>query len=316
MERGAKVALIERHLLGGASLWTGSVPSKAIIRTARLYAEMRTAEKFGAAVPGGIQENFAATMARMRRLRIRISEYHSAERLRISGVDLYFCAARFAGRSAVSLAEAERALRQGADRHRRAAAAHPHPGTGGGRLSHQRRRVRSDAMPAAPARHRRRPVGMRAGTGVLSARSPRRHRPERPEIPAQGRARCRPDTFGSAGARRCRDSSRTPPWLRCARRAPEKSSSISHLPTTGARSRSTTYWPAWAAPRISKDWSWSGPESLAQAHRVSGSMTSCGPPIGGSMPPGTSVSPINSPIRRKPPRGSPCPTPSTAAASE
>jgi pyruvate/2-oxoglutarate dehydrogenase complex dihydrolipoamide dehydrogenase (E3) component len=106
VERGAKVALIERHLLGGASLWTGSVPSKAIIRTARLYADMRTAEKFGAAVPGGIQENFSATMARMRRLRTRISEYHSAERLRISGVDLYFGAARFAGRGAVSLGAA------------------------------------------------------------------------------------------------------------------------------------------------------------------------------------------------------------------
>jgi pyruvate/2-oxoglutarate dehydrogenase complex dihydrolipoamide dehydrogenase (E3) component len=106
VERGAKVALIERHLLGGASLWTGSVPSKSIIRTARLYADMRTAEKFGAAVPVGIQENFAATMARMRRLRTRISEYHSAERLQISGVDLYFGAARFAGRSAVGLGEA------------------------------------------------------------------------------------------------------------------------------------------------------------------------------------------------------------------
>src|SRR5476651_1509745 len=39
VEQGAKVALVERHRLGGASLWTGSVPSKAIIRTARLYAD-------------------------------------------------------------------------------------------------------------------------------------------------------------------------------------------------------------------------------------------------------------------------------------
>jgi pyruvate/2-oxoglutarate dehydrogenase complex dihydrolipoamide dehydrogenase (E3) component len=106
VERGAKVALIERNLLGGASLWTGSVPSKSIIRTARLYADMRVAEKFGAAVPDGIQENFGATMERMRRLRTRISEYHSAERLQISGVDLYFGAARFAGRNAVILGDA------------------------------------------------------------------------------------------------------------------------------------------------------------------------------------------------------------------
>ena len=51
---------IERDLLGGVSLLTGSVPSKSIIRTSRLYADMRGAEKFGAVVPTGIQENFAA----------------------------------------------------------------------------------------------------------------------------------------------------------------------------------------------------------------------------------------------------------------
>ena len=94
---GAKVALIERDLLGGVSLLTGSVPSKSIIRTSRLYANMRDAENFGAIVPTGIQENFAATMERMRRLRARISTYHSADRLKIAGVDLYFGAARFAG---------------------------------------------------------------------------------------------------------------------------------------------------------------------------------------------------------------------------
>ena len=106
VERGVKVALIERHLLGGASLWTGSVPSKSLICTARLYADMRAAEKFGATVPDGIEENFAAAMARMRRLRTRISAYHSAERLRISGVDLFFGAARFAGRGAVRVGDA------------------------------------------------------------------------------------------------------------------------------------------------------------------------------------------------------------------
>ena len=40
---GATVALIERHLLGGDCLNSGCVPSKTLIRTARLYAEMRDA---------------------------------------------------------------------------------------------------------------------------------------------------------------------------------------------------------------------------------------------------------------------------------
>ncbi len=44
---GARVALIERHLLGGLSLNYGAVPSQALIRTSRLYADMRNAEAFG-----------------------------------------------------------------------------------------------------------------------------------------------------------------------------------------------------------------------------------------------------------------------------
>ena len=51
---GAKVALVDRDLLGGVCLNTGCIPSKAIIRTARLYAEMRDAENFGAQVPARI----------------------------------------------------------------------------------------------------------------------------------------------------------------------------------------------------------------------------------------------------------------------
>jgi pyruvate/2-oxoglutarate dehydrogenase complex dihydrolipoamide dehydrogenase (E3) component len=99
--RGAKVALIEGHMLGGVSLLTGGVPSTAIIRTSRLNADMRNAEKFGAAIPSDIQGNFSAAMDRMRRVRARISEYHSAERLKIAGVELYFGAARFVGSDAV-----------------------------------------------------------------------------------------------------------------------------------------------------------------------------------------------------------------------
>ena len=55
---GAKVALIERNLIGGDCLNVGCVPSKAIIRTARLYAEMRDAENFGAQVPGPYRHRF------------------------------------------------------------------------------------------------------------------------------------------------------------------------------------------------------------------------------------------------------------------
>jgi pyruvate/2-oxoglutarate dehydrogenase complex dihydrolipoamide dehydrogenase (E3) component len=52
VSRGARVALIERNLLGGTCLNTGCIPSKTIIRTSRLYREMRE-RVFGGQVPAG-----------------------------------------------------------------------------------------------------------------------------------------------------------------------------------------------------------------------------------------------------------------------
>jgi pyruvate/2-oxoglutarate dehydrogenase complex dihydrolipoamide dehydrogenase (E3) component len=98
---GARVALIERDRLGGDCLNAGCVPSKAIIRTSRLYAEMRDAASFGAQVPGDIRCDFAAVMERMRRVRARISRHDSAQRLRAAGVDVYFGEAHFSGPDAV-----------------------------------------------------------------------------------------------------------------------------------------------------------------------------------------------------------------------
>jgi len=101
---GAKVALIERNLIGGDCLNAGCVPSKAIIRTSRLYAEMRGAENFGAQVPGSLGIDFSSVMERMRRIRARISRADSARRLSAEGVDVYFGEARFAGPRAVAVA--------------------------------------------------------------------------------------------------------------------------------------------------------------------------------------------------------------------
>jgi pyruvate/2-oxoglutarate dehydrogenase complex dihydrolipoamide dehydrogenase (E3) component len=100
---GAKVALIERNLIGGDCLNVGCIPSKAIIRTSRLYAEMRDAENFGAQVPGAIRINFAAVMGRMRRIQTRISRADSVERLSAAGIDVFFGGARFAGRRTVAV---------------------------------------------------------------------------------------------------------------------------------------------------------------------------------------------------------------------
>lgn len=94
---GAKVALIERDRIGGNSLNVGSVPSKAIARTARLYADMRDAEKYGGRVPTGIGFDFGAAMARIARIQSRLGREVSAQRLSEAGIDVYSGAARFTG---------------------------------------------------------------------------------------------------------------------------------------------------------------------------------------------------------------------------
>jgi len=101
---GAKVALIERERVGGHSLNVGCVSSKALIRTARFYAEMRDAEALGGQVQEDHPIDFAAIMARMLRVQMRLSRAYSAQRLRDAGIDLYFGAAEFSGSDTVSVA--------------------------------------------------------------------------------------------------------------------------------------------------------------------------------------------------------------------
>ncbi|MFQ5718502.1 MAG: mercuric reductase [Acidobacteriota bacterium] len=86
---GARVALVERHLLGGDCLNVGCVPSKSIIRSSRLAGEMKQAAEFGLQAPGGVTADFGAVMARMRRIRARLSRNDSAERFRDLGVDVF-----------------------------------------------------------------------------------------------------------------------------------------------------------------------------------------------------------------------------------
>jgi pyruvate/2-oxoglutarate dehydrogenase complex dihydrolipoamide dehydrogenase (E3) component len=103
---GRKVALIERDLLGGNCLNVGCVPSKALIRTSRLYARMGDPQELGVTRPDGIRIDVAAGMRRIHRLQARLSRADSAARLREHGVDVYFGAARFAGPTRVTVAGA------------------------------------------------------------------------------------------------------------------------------------------------------------------------------------------------------------------
>ena len=92
---GAKVALVERDLLGGDCLTVGCVPSKTLLRAAKAAHEIRTAKRFGvsAGEPG---IDFAAVMDRVRRVRANASGHDAADRLRGLGVDVFLGEGQFA----------------------------------------------------------------------------------------------------------------------------------------------------------------------------------------------------------------------------
>ena len=100
---GAKVALVERELMGGDCLNVGCVPSKALLGAARAYARARDAVEFGVALPGPPTVDFAAVMERMRRIRAHISSNDSASRFRKLGVDVFLGEARFGGRDSIEV---------------------------------------------------------------------------------------------------------------------------------------------------------------------------------------------------------------------
>ena len=87
---GARVALVERELMGGDCLNVGCVPSKGLISAARVAATVGDASEFGTDLGGKATFDFSRSMERMRRLRAEISPNDSAERFTSLGVDMYF----------------------------------------------------------------------------------------------------------------------------------------------------------------------------------------------------------------------------------
>jgi len=100
---GARVALIERDLMGGDCLNVGCVPSKAIISAARVAGTVAGASDFSVRVPEGTQVDFVGVMERMRRLRRNISVNDSANRFRDLGVDVFFGQASFKDSSTIEV---------------------------------------------------------------------------------------------------------------------------------------------------------------------------------------------------------------------
>jgi pyruvate/2-oxoglutarate dehydrogenase complex dihydrolipoamide dehydrogenase (E3) component len=91
---GLKIALVEKHLMGGDCLNVGCVPSKCVISSARIVGEMRHADRLGI-YPTAPRVDFAAVMERMRRVRSEISHHDSVQRFRDLGIDVFLGPGQF-----------------------------------------------------------------------------------------------------------------------------------------------------------------------------------------------------------------------------
>jgi len=93
---GGKVALIEKHMMGGDCLNVGCVPSKAIIRAAKSVGEIMMAHKFGIESHGATV-HFDQVMERIRRVQADISHVDSVWRYTEEGVDVFLGEGCFTG---------------------------------------------------------------------------------------------------------------------------------------------------------------------------------------------------------------------------
>ena len=98
----AKVTLVEKDRMGGDCLNTGCVPSKALIRSARLLTQMQRAHEYGLRVPG-VQFDFAEVMERVQRVVRTVAPHDSVERYSALGVECLHGEARITSPWSVSI---------------------------------------------------------------------------------------------------------------------------------------------------------------------------------------------------------------------
>src|SRR5229473_5168514 len=110
---GARVALVEKKLLGGDCLYTGCVPSKTFIRSARFAADVRRAKDFGFA-PTSLEFKdgaFASITDRVARVIETVGEHDKPERFEAWGVEVIFATPRFLSPKELELTDRDGAVR-------------------------------------------------------------------------------------------------------------------------------------------------------------------------------------------------------------
>ena len=107
----ARVTLVERDRPGGDCLYTGCVPSKALIRSARLLSDIARAHEFGLR-DARAEADFAEVMARVQRVVHEIEPHDSVERYTRLGVDVLKGEARIVSPWQVDVTSPDGSVRQ------------------------------------------------------------------------------------------------------------------------------------------------------------------------------------------------------------
>ena len=170
---GAKVALVERHLMGGDCLNYGCVPSKGIIRAGRAVAAVRDAGRFGVNVRGDWTVDFAAAMERMRKLRAGISDHDSAARFRDLGIDVFLGEGRFAGTDRLEVGGQTLRFSKAVIATGARAAGPADPRARRSRIPDQRDGLLPDGASPTDRDHWRRTDRLRTGADLLRASAPK-----------------------------------------------------------------------------------------------------------------------------------------------
>ncbi len=102
---GAKVALIEKAKLGGDCLYTGCVPSKTLIRSARFASDIKNAEKYGFQIPDFKFKNndFASITNRVQEVIGVIEEHDSPEVFEEMGAEVIFGNPKFISKNEIEV---------------------------------------------------------------------------------------------------------------------------------------------------------------------------------------------------------------------
>lgn len=108
---GARVLLVERDRPGGDCLWTGCVPSKALLAAAGVAAGARSGHGFGIDV-AGVSVDFTKVMGHVRAAIRQIAPVDSVDALEGAGVSVRIATARFTGSDSAEVDAAPVTFRQ------------------------------------------------------------------------------------------------------------------------------------------------------------------------------------------------------------